>query len=77
MSFFFYFEYILQHTVISYVTDGYTFIRQHFEIVFLFFSESGICHLIQVVSSGDTFHEIVKFYGDNLHEMPNPIFWEK
>ena len=36
------------------------------EDIFLIFLENRIWNLIQIVS-----------YGDNLHEMSNPIFWEK
>ena len=39
---------------------------QHIEIFFLFFPESRICRFMQIVS-----------IGDNLHEMLNPVFWEK
>ena len=35
-------------------------------IFFLFFPENWIWHFMQIVS-----------FGDNLHEMSNPVFWEK
>ena len=35
-------------------------------IFFLFFLENRIWHFMQIVSSED-----------NLHEMSNPVFWEK
>ena len=35
-------------------------------IFFLFFPENGIWHYMQIV-----------FIGDNLHEMANPVSWEK
>ena len=35
-------------------------------IFFLFFPENRIWHFMQIVSNGD-----------NLHEMSNPVFWEK
>ena len=35
-------------------------------LFFLFFPENRIWHFMQIVS-----------LGDNLHEMSNPIFWEK
>ena len=35
-------------------------------IFFLFFLENRIWHFMQIVSSGD-----------NLHEISNPVFWEK
>ena len=35
-------------------------------IFFLFFPENWIWHFMQIVS-----------LGDNLHEMSNPVFWEK
>ena len=35
-------------------------------IFFLFFPENRIRHFMQIVS-----------LGDNLHEMSNPVFWEK
>ena len=47
-------------------TLGKIFSRRHFEIFFLFFSENRIWHFMQIVS-----------LGDNLHEMSNPVFWEK
>ena len=45
---------------------GKIFSRGHFEIRFLFFHENRFWHYMQIVS-----------YGDNLHEMSKPIFWEK
>ena len=45
---------------------GKNFSRQHFEIFFLFLPENRIWHFMQIVS-----------YGDNLHEMSNPICLEK
>ena len=42
------------------------FSRRHIEIIFLFFPENQIWQFMQVVS-----------IGDNLHEMSNPVFWEK
>ena len=36
-------------------------------IFFLFFQENRICYFMQIVSTGD----------NNLHEMSNPVFWEK
>ena len=43
-------------------TLGKIFTRQHFEIFFFFFfPENRIWH----------------FIGDNLHDMFNPVFWEK
>ena len=47
-------------------TLGKIFSRRHIEIFFLFFQENRFRHFMQIVSSGD-----------NLHEMPNPIFWGK
>ena len=47
-------------------TLGKIFSRRHFEIFFLFFPENRIWHCMQIVSSGD-----------NLHEMSDPVFWEK
>ena len=47
-------------------TLGKIFSRRHFEIFFLFFPENRIWHFMQIVS-----------LGDNLHEMSNPVFWEK
>ena len=47
-------------------TLGKIFSRRHFEIFFLFFTENRIWHFMQIVS-----------LGDNLHEMSNPVFWEK
>ena len=35
-------------------------------LFFLFFPENRIWHFMQIVS-----------LGDNLHEMSNPVFWEK
>ena len=35
-------------------------------LFFLFFPENRIWHYMQIVS-----------LGDNLHEMSNPVFWEK
>ena len=35
-------------------------------IIFLFFLENMFWHSTQIVSNGD-----------NLHEMSNPVFWEK
>ena len=55
---------IQQYLTLS--TLGKIFSRRHFEIFFLFFSENRIWHFMQIVS-----------YGDNLHEMSNPVFWEK
>ena len=34
-------------------------------IIFLFFPENRVWHFMQIVS-----------IGDNLHEMPNPVYWE-
>ena len=45
---------------------GKIFSKRHFEIVFLFFTENRVWHFMQIVSTGD-----------NLHEMPNSVFWEK
>ena len=42
------------------------FSRRHYEIFFLFLPESMILHFMQIVS-----------FGDNVHEMPDYIFWEK
>ena len=36
------------------------------EYFFLFFPENRILHFMQIVSSGDT-----------MHEVSNPVFWEK
>ena len=45
---------------------GKNFSRRHFEIFFLFFPENGLSQIMQNVSFRDT-----------LHEMSEPIFWEK
>ena len=45
-------------------TLGKNFSR-HFRIFFLFFSENRFWHYMQIVS-----------YGDNLHVMSKPVFWE-
>ena len=47
---------------------GKFFSRRHFEIFFLFFPENRL---------KPGFNNSCKFsYGDNLHETPNPVFWE-
>ena len=45
---------------------GKSFSRWHFEIFILFFPENRLWHFIQIVS-----------FGNNLHKMSEPIFWEK
>ena len=48
-------------------TLGKIFGRHYIELFFFFFSpENGMSRLVQIVSCGD-----------NLHEMSNPVFWEK
>ena len=42
-------------------------------IVFVFFPENRIYHIMQIVSLGDNLLSL----GDNLHELLNPIFWKK
>ena len=42
------------------------FIRQQFKIFFLLFQENGFWHFRQIVS-----------YGNNFHEMSNPVSWKK
>ena len=42
------------------------FSRRKIEKIFLFFQENRIWHLMPVVS-----------IEDNVHEMPNPVSWEK
>ena len=54
------------HSVLMYSTLGKIFSRHHIEIFFLYFTENSFSHFMQIVSTGD-----------NLHEMSNPIFWEK
>ena len=44
---------------------GKTVSRRHIEIFVLFFPENRIQHFMQSV------------FGDNLHEMSNPVFWGK
>ena len=39
------------------------FSRRQTDDIFVFFLENRICHFMQIVS-----------YGDNLHEMTDPIF---
>ena len=41
-------------------------VAMHIEIFYLFLPENRFSHFMQIVSSGD-----------NLHEMSNPVFWEK
>ena len=40
--------------------------RQQTDDIFLFFPENRILHFMQIVS-----------IGDNLHDMSNPVSWEK
>ena len=47
-------------------TLGKIFSRRHTEIFFLFSTENRIWLFMQIVSNGD-----------NLHEMSNPVSWEK
>ena len=39
---------------------------KHFEILFAFFPEDMLWYFMHIVSNGD-----------NLHEMSNPVFWER
>ena len=76
------FRFLMLHTIDK------IFSRQYFEIFFLFFPENRIWYSVQTVCNGDNLHEMSscflgKFHAnclqwrDSLHEMSNPIFWEK
>ena len=47
-------------------TLGKIFSRRHYEIFLVFSPENRIWYFMQIVSNGD-----------NLHEMSNPVFWER
>ena len=50
--------------ILTLSTLGKKFSRRYIEVFFLFFPENMIRHFMQI-------------NGDNLHEMSNPVFWEK
>ena len=54
---------LLCQPLLNILHTGYKFQQMNFEI---FFPETTIWHFMHIVS-----------LGDNLHEVSNPIFWEK
>ena len=53
-------------SILTLSVSGTNFNRQHFELVFLFFSGIRLWQFMQIVS-----------LGDKLHDMSKPVFWEK
>ena len=60
------FPFAYQYGIITFTTLLAFSADDKMMLFFLFFPENRIWHFMQIVS-----------LGDNLHEMSNPVFWEK